>query len=333
MERRKIWKAGKSSYITAIPKEWAETVKDGKIIVSQTRYGLILTPSSVYEYGKLRLLVKSGDPEELRSNIIEAYLDHHDEIEVIFEKPWPDCIEELHRLQTKLIGLRVGPPSGNVFHVSISADPLPVSQLLETMFNQYSAMYEYNKAIFGRLPISEEESKQTASMIQASENAIDGYSFLTKRLFNRLLMMPSIASEMAIEDITDVVQYETINTNLERLGDLQCEIFEELRGLSEERGEQARKDIGLPGDPFVFREYYDYSHELVKQAYASKKDTKKLMEIIKMKHQEAANIERFIRSSAKSTSVVCLFYKIRGMRGNATNIAEAWLDIQGPRSE
>ena len=330
MEQRKIWRAGKFSYVTVVPKEWAERVKEGKVIVTQTKYGLVLTPSEIYEHGRLRMQVKVCDPLELRNDIIGAYLNHHDEIEVVFDKPWPKCIEELHRLQTKLIGLRVGPPSGNTFLVSISTDPVPVSQLLDIMFDQYSAMYEHNSAILGRLPISTDESDQTASIIEASEDAIDGYSLLMKRLFNRLLMMPWIAPQMGIEDITDLEQYSTINANIERLGDLQCEILEELCRLSEERGEQARKDIGLAGDPFVLKEYYDHSHQLVKQAYSGKNDRQKLMAIIKTKHQEEGGIEKSVRSLAKTSSLVCLFYKIHGMRGNATNIAEAWLDMQEP---
>jgi len=362
MEERKIWQTGKGSYVTALPPEWAKPLlesKNRKIFVSKavcnSIHVLFLTPKESYKTRKLMLEIKKDDPDMLLYEIVTAYLKDYDEVYVKFPKgePKPKCVRALSSVQSKLFGVTVR-SHGNDFKVTMSTKPESIDDLLDDMFMLYEDLYNINYEIMNEIKestISKEKLDGQGELIETKESDIDACSFLIKRLLNRLLYTPWLSTEIGVKDFADIIPYTTLNVNLERLGDLQVEIFNALCALIKSVGENAPNYIHSKSNSYGYLEYYSSAHRMVKDSYRSRNDVERLKEIISTKNkrktlkkddvkQEMPYRPGYIEAEERmiiydliknfgNEHLVCLEHEIWGMTGNATNIAEAWYNMKG----
>jgi len=340
MEERKIWKSGKGSFVTALPPEWAKQVKDGKILVSSCPFGLILRPAEGYKQRRrLELEISDNEPDLLRYDIITAYLKGYDEVNVRFENLHGECIDVVQNLNRKLFGYSHTWASSGMFKITIATASMSIPSLLDTMFSQYVDLFTRTQKMLetGSIPKNE---KDDASYMEAIEDNLDRQSFLIKRLFNRLLIDPSISDELEIEDHLEITPYQTINVNLERLGDLQFEIYRKTSALIRHEGKPASGLLVSPPDNYGFAEYHLSAHGMVQEAYSGEMD--KVRAVIRTKREDyvaqhiappyikATDREKINKLTGLSRYLICLDHMVWGMVGNSTNIAEAWLNMQDP---
>jgi len=338
MEERKIWKTGKGSFVTTLPSEWAKNVKTGRIQVSKLKHGLFIMPKQAKEPIEATLKFDEEDSDMLRYEIITAYLNNYDELNVSFSKPKAKCIRSLESLPNKLLGLSVSFTSSNDFLVSMSTQYRPIPEILKQMLSQCQAIHETNQETLSTFKISDDEVER----VKAIENDMDRLSFLAKRLFFAVLTQPDLASVVRISDIVEIPHWESLNSNLERIGDLQYEICLELQRLLDKFGKGISSKIHSTEANYGFRDYHKAAYAMVQCAYSNKRDD--LAKIIRTKrdyHEEAGvkSREPFITIEQAKTikklinstpDLTCLDFRIWGLTGGATNIAEAWLNMNGP---
>ncbi len=168
---------------------------------------------------------------------------------------------------------------------------------------------------------------------------------------NRLLYTPWLSTELGVENTAQIIPYTTLNSNLERVGDLQTEIFSALHNLVKEVDGDASDYIYSKKDTYGYLQYYRKAHKMVEDAYRSRDDLEKLRQIINTKGKRKMVNEKtgvmqympyrpgYIEAEERSiiysliknfsnTHLVCLEHEIYGMTGNATNIAEAWYNMK-----
>jgi hypothetical protein len=222
------------------------------------------------------------------------------------------------------------------------------------MFMTYEDLYNINYKIMKKIKestVSRDEIDGQKELIETKERDIDACSFLLKRLLNRLFYCPWLSEDLGIGDFANIIPYTTLNTNLERLGDLQVEIFNALYSLVVDVGKKASKYIYSKEHAYGYVQYYSSAHEMVKDAYKSRNDVEKLKVIISTKNkrkiikkndikQEMPYRPGYIEAEKRAIiydliknfgneHLVCLEHEIWGMTGNATNIAEAWYNMKG----
>lgn len=364
VEERRIWRSGKgkSAYVTALPSDWAKPIvnSDDTICVSKVKTNrvrsLFLAPKNEYKKRcRDPLKIEKDNSTLLLNEVVTAYLADYAEVRVEFpvEKPQLGCVEVLGKIPSKLFGVTIVSDGMNNFRIRMSTAPEPIHEMLEEMFNKYTDLYKINFELMRntRNVMSDKQMDGNRGIIMMKEQEIDAYSFLIKRLLNRLLYTPWLSEELGIEDLAQIVPYTTLNANLERLGDLQVEIFKILPSLVEELGKNAFEFICPESGKYGLSEYYDDAYKMVQDAYTSQDDVERLVTLLSTKGvsktfnengkeislayrpgyieaEERKIIYDTIEKSRNNRNLTCLEYKIWGMTGNATNIAEAWSNMR-----
>ena len=345
-EKRKIWSIGKSkesktgkgrkgTYVVSIPVAWAEQVGgDGtEIIVSSYKGGLLLSPGGLWNEPKeFPLSVRDQSISLLKYKIISAYLNNYEEIRVICEKPREDLETLLKELNDKLLGFSYANTGKNETVIAMSTTVKPVYGILQKMLSQAHLIHEINQDAFSDFRIAKAKSEK----VEEIERDIDKYSYLVKRLFCVAAEQPEEYGQIGIGDLPRLVHWETLNTNLERVGDLQHEINLELQRYSENK----KKPDVLSTPSYSFKDYHAAAQKMIDDAYSQ--DPNKITEILDAKKfaeedpkhrgnyiplEKAKSIQSMVLNNPE---LRCLDVRIWGLTGCATNIAEAWLNMKGP---
>jgi hypothetical protein len=342
-EKRKIWLIGKrgkrkGTYVVSLPVGWAEEVggEGTEIKVSDYRGNLLLSPSAVKREPKRWTLAIKSTLEQptslLKYQIISAYLNNFREIRVKFEEQREDVEKMLKELEMKLSGLSTSHVSENERLISMSTMIKPVPEILQQMLSEAHIIHDINQESFLNLQLARDKSER----VREVEDDIDKNSFLVKRLFCVATEQPEIIERVGIGELSKLVHWETLNSNLERVGDLQHEIHEELKLLGE-----GSKRVTLSTPDYGFKTYHSKAQEMVDDAYSEDMnkittilDTKKYAEERpkhRGKHYIPIDKARSIESLVTGNSELrCLDVRVWGLTGCATNIAEAWLNMRGP---
>jgi phosphate uptake regulator len=336
---RRIWKTGKGSYVTALPKSWASKLGGSSVMVSEYMGGLFILPPESTKPLVRKLIFNSGDANNLRYELISGYLNNYREVLVELPKPQKECITALESLPEKLLGVSVSFASSNSFMVSMSTMPKPIPEIMQQMLSQCQAIHETAQQIFSTFELSTHELQR----INAIENDIDRNSFLIKRLFCVGATQLGRLKELGIDDLTKMIHWENLNSNLERVGDLEFEICLELKRLLEKFKKKELEDkLRSIEERYSFKEYHNSAQEMVMDAYSNEPkkialiiDTKrpsKEYEITKHRGSYISEKEgNTIRDLVNRTpDLACLDVRIWGITGCATNIAESWLNMRGP---
>lgn len=339
---RKIGTTGRggSSHYVTLPQSYWEKVK-GKELRAYEIGDIIVYLASEPPPKIDELDSEIDDPDILEYQIISAYLNNYRRLDVTVKETSEKSIECIERLPKKLRGL--SPSFGGSMarrEIDMSTVPEPIPNLLNKMHRSVVEIYNLNQKILSSLDAPTHTELVTVDVL---ENDIDKQSFLIKRLFCMVLERLYLAGPAGIEDLTQIIHYENVNANLERAGDLQYQIFKELIKLLEkfDKG-KLRKMLQSENSNHSFLNYHKAAQKMLDDAYS--KDLHKIFDIIKTKKQDAGpqavrHRGDYIRQELMKTiadltlaqpELTCLDFRIWGLTGSATNIAEAWLNMMGP---
>jgi len=367
METRKVWNTKKGACITSLPKDWAEGINE--VEVFRIRYGtenlddeaLVLTriDSGASREVEYRVDERINDPDVLEHEILTAYLRGYNKITLNIDPTSDNSFNRLRELQLKLEHLRPTREIGkNVIFIETKAISIP--GLLDNMFMRYqenqgkclNIMKAFSKGDSKKIP----ELFKTEAEMEFIEDDIDRASFLLKRLLTKLLCLQLDQEELAVDNIADANFLQTIGTNIERLGDLQGQIYDQLEQLSRTLIPKANTrdcfrtaDAEEKGSTCSFTDFYINASEMVTDAYS--KNSNRMLKVLKTKGKSKMSKELekqiyfrpgYIEFSQMETILLmvrshpmlgCLEHIIWGMTGNATNIAEAYYNMEYRKSE
>jgi len=343
-KERKIGKTGRggsSHYVTLPPSFW-EKIKGKELRPYEIGNIIVFVPSEPIEPKICELDFQIDDPDFLEYQIISAYLNNYRRLDVTLKEDNEKCIDCIERLPKKLRGL--SPSFGGTMarrEIDMSTVPEPIPNLLNKMHRSVKEIHKLNQKILSSLNAPTHIELVT---IDALENDIDKQSFLIKRLFCIVLERLYLAGQAGIEDLTQIIHYENVNSNLERAGDLQFQIFKELIKLLEKFKDRDKLKKMLQSEDLnhPFLNYHKAAQDMLDDAYS--KDLQKIVDIIKTKKQDTGPeavrhrggyISKELMKTIAELTVAhpelnCLDFRIWGLTGTATNIAEAWLNMMGP---
>lgn len=342
---RRVWqtgkgaKKGKGSYVTALPTEWAKKLTSKEVIVSELGDGLFLVPRELKRHKIKELRFKGNNPNFIKYQIISAYLNNYRELYIELEEPNKECIQMIESLPKKLLGLTPAfAAEANKRIISMSTFLRPIPKILDRMLALIQRIHKINQETMSEFNMSEDQLEN----IKAMENDVDRNSFLIKRFCCVAADEPGLAERVGINDLTKITRWETLNSNLERMSDLQYEICLELNRLKKHKKKKAMDEIRSKESRYSFRDYHNSAQEMVNDAYSN--DPEKITEIINTKRSDSEeeitkHRGRYITKEQGKmigqtvnniSDLTCLDSRIWGLTGGATNIAEAWLNMNGP---
>jgi len=338
---RKIGHIGKSQYVT-LPPGYLKKVKGRELRAYEVGNILVLLPPETPEPKVGELVLQNNDPHFLEYQIITAYLNNYRRIDFTIKEPNEECADCIERLPKKLEGLSPG-FGGEIARREIKMSTLvePIPNLLNKMHSSIKEIHKLNQKILSSLKAP---ANVELVSIETLENDIDKQSFLIKRLFYIVLTRLYLANQAGIENLSQIIHYESVNSNLERAGDLQYRISKELVKLLEKfkEKEKVKKVLQSENPNYSFLNYHKAAQDMLDDAYS--RDRRKIIDIIKTKKQDSgfeaarhrgAYISKEFMKAITDLTVAhpelnCLDFIIWGLTGSATNIAEAWLNMMGP---
>lgn len=342
MEKRKIYKTGKKTYVVSMPQEWAlKIIKPygPEVFLSWYHDKILIVPVKERQLLRAEIDVNPNDLEGLEASVISAYLSGCEELHIKMTADETECIERLSKLRKKLYGaFMTRTPDEFVFEFSASLKP--IREILDTTYSLFNSMCSRNIELMKeRLPLDSEILDQKASSINSMEDAVDQYSYLIKRFLNKALRDPEVLPRISVES-EDIIEYHTIASSIERLTDLQKEIFEGIKELSE-RCEANGEPLDLSSCPekCSLEKYLKNATLMVEKAYRGSKDEKK--DVLKTKRfsrfrpgfierEERDEILEFVRKGKYSDILIPLEGKVWALTGISTNVAEAWMNMYRP---
>ena len=99
------------------------------------------------------------------------------------------------------------------------------------MHSQTQMLHEINQEAFDKF----EKAKDSAEKVEQIETDIDKYSYLVKRLFCVAAEQPKEVERLGIIGLDRLIYWESLNINLERVGDIQHEINLKLQDYNKEK--------------------------------------------------------------------------------------------------
>jgi len=367
-ETRRFWKGKKAdSYVTSLPMEWVKEYipdyekKENRVIErTQIDSTILITPQIKEEKPKpLELIMETGNGDQVYYSVISAYLQDYDDI-CITEKDYNvNLIEKLSSIGDKLPNAYFkGKESDGRYVIKFETKIENIPKKLDEIYMHYETLYSKNQKMFSG-SIKESDIETEYKIVTRTENLVDNNVFALKRLFTHVFETfwnkPGILIESGLlrdEDAVDytaaykIAGYRSVANILERITDIEKDIFELLKKLRDSK-------IALPQKNGPdFPKYYDGAHDMIKDAYQSKKLTesasdskngfKCLVKVLAAEDNEKDGIryrekyisfdERkkildYLKESKKPPELVALEGLIWGSTGLATNIAEAWINM------
>jgi len=359
---RKYWKGKNStSYTTSLPKEWVEKYAKNDnedILLSQIEETLLITPNKNQEEKPktLELKINSKNANEIYYSVISAYLQDYSSVCLKQEENNPTLKEKLNAIDEKLPGAEFG-KDGDDYRVTFERKIENIPKKVDEIYNHYVELYSQNKKMFSGT-IKESDIKTEYGIVTKKESLVDNKVYALKRLFTHVfetfLHNPAILIDTGLlrdEEGIDytaaykIAGYRSVANTLERITDIQKDIFELLMKLSDAK-------ITLPeSGKYGFPQYYDHAHDMIKDAYTSKKVAEYpsgskegfeyLLKVLAAEDNEKNEIryregymsfeerEKILNlvKGRKSPDIGALEGLIWGSTGLATNIAETWINM------
>lgn len=342
---RKVWqtgkgaKEGKGSYITALPTAWASQLKSKEVIISEFKNGLFLVPRESKGYKKGYAKFPGTDSNFIKYQIISAYLNNFREFEIELEQPSKECTQMIESLPKKLLGVTPSFAEGeNTRLIIMGSAPTPIPEILDRMLALTQRIHKINQRVMSGLVLSEDQLEN----IKAMEDDLDRNSYLIKRLFRVVCDEPNLANRVGIDDLAKITHWQTLNSNLERVGDLQFETCLELDRLRKEERKEAIDELQSHKARYSFKDYHNSAQIMVNDACSN--ELKKIVGILNTKRSDNDSgivLHRGNYISKEQGAIIrqtidripdlaCLNFRVWNLTACATNIAEAWLNMRGP---
>lgn len=356
-EHSKVWIVGRGTYVVNVPIDWGRSVLktgDSEVYVSVSGHRLIITPLL---RGAPRVASYSMDEEEtdlakkLEAIVISAYLNNYDGIQITLPRDKVEARKGMEFTQNRFYGSShmynpPSEPSKSETHMEyvITFNPVfPVEYNLQLLlrrgFDIYDRIYNIVQNEIKEYRKGQTDVEYIKQRIREQETESDKTLFYTKRVMNLAICNPSVLKESGVDKLGDVLHYHTIATALERLSDLESDIFDTLTKLDHKNSGQFLYDKKRLYD--IFR-YHELAHDIVKKSFEG--DEKYCFDIIesygrfkkdKQKFGELGYLDNFMSvEQYKSTFVFSHEHKdyamllrlvdqIEGIIGAGSNIAES----------
>ena len=273
--RGTIWVAG-HNYVTSLPTKWGEKIKNeynSQIEKLQLNDKIIITPPfDPFKKKVITLKVDQKKTVKIKMNVISAYLQGYDIIELTSETPFSD--DTITFLNKRTI------PG---FYGELSSDRkcyrLIVTTLFEVeipnLFNEIKSIIhqlsDYLQEYFKSFPRMNEIDKKC---INDLEHRLDEMNFHFMRFLNKSLSYADIFEKVGLEDDRSIIHLNSAFLYIERLGDLYTDIVKRLDKIS-----KLKPSANLES----FQTYYQHASEVLLTALNSLTDPYKGVEIIEGK--------------------------------------------------
>ena len=266
---RKLISFGKGSYIVSMPKSWIEknNLKKGDLIsVADDGFELVLSASQQEkkpDVKEISIDTKGKDMEFLKGEIVSAYLNGYDTINIIFENNNKDAprIKEIIR---NLSGLEIMEQTSTRIAAKnlININEISIKNIIRRMEIITRAMME-DSILCGR--------GQPYENIHHRDVDVNRLYFLGARVIKNAIKNPRIAKSLGTEPWE--LHSDTIMlARLERIADTQKRIARYLCGLSLDKAVRAELE-SIHAD---IREAYN---EVMKSYYNKEIDTALKVEV------------------------------------------------------
>lgn len=337
--RRRLLKEG-SSYSVKLPADLGKKVEE--IFLSRqfeldvSSDGTItISPPSELQHSQTSIELESDDPVDLETAIFAAYMRGYDSLSVKVPKDAMNSISRIRELVLELHGMSLRSDSSTSFTITFS-DPME-GNFNAIVSRAHRLIREAYKENFSLITSDERGKVANPTLVRVSnlEDDMDKLSFYFKRLANKTLLSYKVYQESGLRDKRDIMNYITIMTASERIGDIEKEICQTLVEIIK------KNPIDLGG----LADYYTQVHALLDRAYRSVRDGSEVTELLGAKKRLGEggmpefyeNILPFevagkVYEIAQShpdlhDELMSISSKLFGLIGIATNIAEASRNI------
>jgi len=355
MDKRRIQslgtkRTGKETFTVSLPYEWAKKMKEppnnGEVYIKSYGDKIILVPSEPVAANGIEIMLNEDRPEELESEIISAYMRNYQNITIKLPSGSEQSIAKLEELRRKLYGMLPISYLNGQISVTVSTPMIPIRNVMGNAYGFSLSIYGKNEEIMGKDLFEDLSSQREKEQVESWETDVDLHTFLAKRLLNQSLIDPEAAIEMGIDNLQDVLEYSSIVSNIERLSDIQQELYSTLNEFNSELSHKEKKPSDtpfhlseFPNSKASFLKYYQQSNRMVSDAFegSSVDDHVRLLNILKGRGKmyrpgyiEDGFKKDLIEKSMESDYRLHLLRienKIWAITGIATNIAEAWMNM------
>jgi len=241
MEARKVQITGKSTYMVTLPKKWAVGVglQPGSLLSITYRDDgtLLLTPPMTQPFVSRKTLNISGDMNELKMDIIGAYVMGHQFIDLHASLIPQEIRKEVKELCKNLIGSEIVEETENKIVIYDILDPgeFTIEKGLKRIYALVSGMLKDLIDAFNA-----KGRDEILSDIVARDEEVDRVYLLILKQFIRRLKAGWISKEDQL-NLVEAFHYRLAADNLERIGDHAVKIANTLRAIDVD--EDIPKDI------------------------------------------------------------------------------------------
>lgn len=252
LETRKVQVTGKSTYILTLPKKWViESLLRAGSSVSlsyQEDGSLVISPPALRKPTALKKLVMKESMDELKRNIIGAYIMGNCQfLEITGIGERQDVRNEIKELCKVLIGFEIveADNSRTLIQDILDTDEFTIEagfkRMSSLVFLMFNDLHENLRAAH----------PETIRDIAARDEDVDKIFFLLSKLFTSRLNLKK-ASKNDRLSLIEAFYYRLAASELESIGDLIVEIARDLETVSffEEEAEKLR-ELGLLTRQFI----------------------------------------------------------------------------------
>lgn len=352
-ENRKIWKTGRGTYVISLPSEWAEKFinKYGdQVKVSFFEEKAIISPLKFTEKNARVKITPPNILEKLESTIISYYTTGSGQIIVDLEDGNLSAIDKILTIKDKLEGTSILRMSPKEFVISFSESIKNFKDLLDVSFSYYGELFEENTHVIKNFPIDETaELESIQQKMKRVEDETDTITFVIKRLLSKSLVSPEYKETIGLLDLRNALHFNTIASGIERLCDLEVELFNEVKKLNAKclKNKVKIKLADPSKDNDIYR-YHQAAYTLNSLAYKGFEDPESAYKVLRTKKNTAiiddeeieyrgeiikprerkALLEFAANYPQYARELTIIEQKIWGMTGVATNIAEAIMNLR-----
>ena len=348
MINRRIYTSGKSQ-VLSVPPEWAKKImSDTKGEILMRTYGNLLLISPFREREKHdEITIDASNAQIALCNLTSYYLIGKNKVHLVTKPGDMSLDNELEELKTQMYGMDFVRHSDKEIIVSFNPPDEPVRTLVDREFNLYSQMQKEAMHQLEVFPQLEKNLSTTEKKMDDYERSVDRTSYQTRRALITALYDPEVLLKLDLEHPADILGYYRIEENIERLADLQHQIFKEIISLKKIYD---KKKFDFDLNPI--KRFYMTAHDLSMKSFTEYGSQEAVSFVIRSKTGPARGdhiktaytehtelVDRIIKeseklvpeSSSKDTmyanilkSLWHLESRINGMVGNASNISESW---------
>ena len=241
MEARKVQITGKSTYMVTLPKKWAVGVglQPGSLLSITYRDDgtLLLTPPRTRPFVSRKTLNIDGDMNELKMDIIGAYVMGHQFIDLHANLIPQEIRKEVKVLCKNLIGSEIVEETENkiVIYDILNPGEFTIENGLKRIYALVSGMLKDMIAAFNA-----KDRDEILSDIVARDEEVDRVYLLILKQFIRRLKAGWISKEDQL-NLVEAFHYRLAADNLERIGDHTVKIAKTLSSIDVDK--DVPKDI------------------------------------------------------------------------------------------